>query len=69
VILYTDPYAPYQAMINVYDVIGSAGNPDLENNPYAGYMKIKNISVPTATEVQEYTEIFGANPFETQCGS
>ena len=67
VILYTDPYAPYQAMIRVYDVIGSAGNLNLENNPYAGYMKIKNISVPTATEVEEYIQIFGANPFETRC--
>ena len=59
VILYTDPYAPYQAMISVYDVIGNA-------EKIRGF-KVKNISVPTQTEVAEYIQIFGANPFETQC--
>ena len=27
----------------------------------------KNISVPTQTEVQEYIELFGMNPFESRC--
>jgi len=60
VILYTDAYAPYQAMISVYDVLGSA-------EQSRGF-KVKNISVPTQTEVQEYIELFGFNPFESQCG-
>ena len=60
VILYTDPYAPYQAMISVYDVLGSA---KVEENGY----KVKNISVPTQSEVQEYIVLFGSNPFESQC--
>jgi len=60
VILYTDAYAPYQAMIAVYDVLGSA-------EKSRGF-KVKNISVPTQTEVQEYIELFGFNPFESQCG-
>jgi biopolymer transport protein ExbD len=60
VILYTDAYAPYQAMISVYDVLGSAEK--------ARGFKVKNISVPTQTEVQEYIELFGFNPFESQCG-
>ena len=60
VILYTDAYAPYQAMIAVYDVLGSA-------EELRGF-KVKNISVPTQTEVQEYIELFGFNPFESQCG-
>jgi len=60
VILYTDAYAPYQAMIAVYDVLGSA-------EETRGF-KVKNISVPTQTEVQEYIELFGFNPFESQCG-
>ncbi len=67
VILYTDPYAPYQAMISVYDIIGSAGNTEIEKNPWASYPEVKNISVPTQTEVQEYIELFGLNPFESQC--
>ena len=60
VILYTDPYAPYQAMISVYDVLGSAKQDE------HGY-KVKNISVPTQSEIQDYIELFGSNPFETQC--
>ena len=59
VILYTDAYAPYQAMISVYDVLGSA-------ETTRGF-KVKNISVPTQSEVQEYIELFGFNPFESQC--
>ena len=59
-----DPFPQFQL---VYDVIGAAGDLNLENNPYAGYMKIKNISVPTQSEVAEYIQIFGANPFESQC--
>ena len=61
VILYTDPYAPYQAMIAVYDVLGT---PKVEDDGY----KVKNISVPTQSEVQEYIQLFGTNPFEGQCG-
>ena len=54
VILYTDAYAPYQAMIAVYDVLGAAEGE-------RGF-KVKNISVPTQSEVAEYIEIFGSNP-------
>lgn len=61
VILYTDAFAPYQAMITVYDVLGSA---KMETHGY----KVKNISVPTQSEVGEYIELFGFNPFESQCG-
>ena len=61
VILYTDAYAPYQAMITVYDVIGSS-------EKTRGF-KVKNISVPTQSEVAEYIQLFGFNPFESQCGS
>ncbi len=60
VILYTDPGAPYQAMISVYDMLAE---PKMEEDGY----KVKNISVPTQTEVQEYIGLFGFNPFESQC--
>jgi len=60
VILYTDPYAPYNAMISVYDVLAAA-------EKERGF-KVKNISVPTQSEVQEYIVLFGLNPFESQCG-
>jgi biopolymer transport protein ExbD len=61
VILYTDASAPYKAMIAVYDVLGSAKQ---ETHDF----KVKNISVPTQSEVQEYIQLFGSNPFESQCG-
>jgi biopolymer transport protein ExbD len=61
VILYTDASAPYSAMILVYDVLGSAKQ---ETHGF----KVKNISVPTQSEVQEYIQLFGLNPFESQCG-
>ncbi len=59
VILYTEPAAPYQAMIDVYDVLGSSER-------LFGF-EVKNLSVPTQSEVREYTELFGVNPFESQC--
>jgi biopolymer transport protein ExbD/biopolymer transport protein TolR len=60
VILYTDAYAPYQAMVAVYDVLAV---PQYATHGY----KVKNISVPTQSEVAEYIEIFGYNPFEGRC--
>ena len=59
VILYTDAYAPYQAMISVYDILGRA---ETERG-----FKVRNISVPTQSEIQEYIQIFGYNTFESQC--
>jgi biopolymer transport protein ExbD len=59
VILYTDAYAEYQSMISVYDVLWTAEDK-------RGF-KVKNISVPTQSEIREYIDIFGYNPFESQC--
>ena len=59
VILYTDADAPYSGMIAVYDALALA-------NETRGF-KVKNISVPTQSEVQDYIELFGVNPFEQTC--
>ena len=59
VILYTDPEAEYQSMIAVYDVLSGA----VETHDF----KVKNISVPTQTEIAEYIQLFGFNPFESTC--
>ncbi len=59
VILYTDADAPYSAMIAVYDVLAMAKDT-------RGF-KVKNISVPTQSEVLDYIELFGFNPFEHAC--
>ena len=65
VILYTDSQAPYQSMIRIYDELAKT-KPDRDgNNPWP--FEVKNISIPTQSEVQEYTRLFGANPFETHC--
>jgi biopolymer transport protein ExbD len=61
VILYTDADATYQHMITVYDALKEA---DMEKHGF----KVKNISVPTQSEVQEYIQLFGTNPFEGRCG-
>ncbi len=60
VILYTDAYAPYQAMITVYDALAVA---KVKTHGF----KVKNISVPTQSEVQQYIDLFGFNPFEARC--
>jgi biopolymer transport protein ExbD len=71
VILYTDPFAPYQAMINVYDVLITPETEDARRTadklPVVYGWKVSNISVPTQTEIQDYIGIFGYNPFEAQC--
>ena len=59
VIIYSDPNAPYQGMIAVYDVL-------LQAEQDRG-LPVKNISVPTTTDINDYIEMFGANPFESQC--
>ncbi len=61
VILYTDASALYQSMISVYDELGSAR---VKTHGY----KVKHIAVPTQSEVQDYIQLFGFNPFESRCG-
>jgi biopolymer transport protein ExbD len=57
VILHTEPEANYQDMINVYD--------ELKGGASIG-IYVKNISIPTNREIQEYIEFFGYNPFEVR---
>ena len=62
VILYTDAEAEYADMIRVYDVLAVTKTKD---NPWP--FEVRNISIPTQSEVQEYIGLFGSNPFETRC--
>ncbi len=62
VILYTDSEAKYGRMIEVYDELAKT---KVAENPYP--FTVKNISIPTQSEVQNFIEIFGSNPFETHC--
>ena len=73
VILYTDPFASYQSVISVYDVLIVPEREDKEllshkpPLPEKWGWKVRNISVPTQSEIEDYIEIFGYNPFEAQC--
>jgi len=62
VILYTDPGAKYQRMIEVYDVLAGTRTRASEW-PFV----VTNISIPTKTDLEEYVAMFGANPFESWC--
>ena len=62
VILYTDPQAEYKDMVRVYDVLAETKG---DENPWP--FTVKNISIPTQSEVEEYVQLFGQNPFEKQC--
>ncbi len=59
VILYSSGDAPYQAMVAVYDVIGSS-------EATHGF-QVKNLSIPTQSEVKDYVRLFGYDPFATTC--
>ena len=61
VILYTAGDATYQRMISVYDLLSGADN--------GHAFRIRNLSVPTQHDVDEYVALFGENPFETACPS
>ena len=56
VILYTDPEATYENMMAVYDVLNQ-GERKIGT-------KVKNIAIPTQREIEQYTQVFGYNPFE-----
>ena len=60
VVVYSDPYAPYQGLIAAYEVLTAA-------EAQRGF-RVQNVSIPTQTEVQEYTVLFGVNPFGARCG-
>jgi len=62
VILYTDSEAEYQRMIDVYDALAGSGADD------SGYsFRVRDILVPTRSDIQAYIESFGENPFEMAC--
>jgi biopolymer transport protein ExbD len=56
IILYTVPEATYGDMIGAYDV--------LKQGPKQIGLDVKNIGIPTHREIEEYTQIFGYNPFD-----
>ncbi|HXV76311.1 MAG TPA: biopolymer transporter ExbD [Candidatus Polarisedimenticolaceae bacterium] len=62
VVLYTDPDAEYRRMVAVYDVLAAAGG---EHSQYS--FRVRDISVPTRSDVLAYVELFGENPFQTAC--
>ena len=62
VILYVDPEAEYQDVIAIYDVLAGSGMPGS-----FWQFTVDNISIPTASEIDDYVEMFGVNPMEAHC--
>ena len=67
VILYSEPAAPYKTMLKVYDQLVIPERKEIQEAGTYGFQKVKNISVPTKTDIERYVEAFGVNPFETHC--
>ena len=59
VILYADPEAEYQDVIAIYDVLAGSG---MLGSSWQ--FTVDNISIPTASEIDDYVEMFGVNPME-----
>lgn len=66
IIIYSEPDAPYQGMVVVYDELMRAAKPK-DQGGLALLNKAPNISIPTHSEVNEYIALFGQNPFESTC--
>jgi biopolymer transport protein ExbD len=67
IIIYSEPEAPYQGMVSVYDELQRAAKPK-ELGGMGLLVKSPNISIPTQSEISEYEAMFGYNPFARQCG-
>jgi biopolymer transport protein ExbD len=63
-IIYSRPQAPYKTMVAIYDELMKSQKPPAEGG--LGRDKAPNISIPTYSQIREYEEIFGYNPFERQ---
>lgn len=66
IIIYSEPNAPFQQMVSVYDELMRAAKPK-DQGGLALLNKAPNISIPTHSEVNDYIALFGQNPFETTC--
>jgi len=62
VIVYTASDAEYRRMVEVYDVLAGAGKKE-SRHPFS----VRNIFIPTRSEIDEYIALFGENPLESAC--
>ena len=62
VILYADSEAEYQDVITIYDLLAGSGTPGSR-----WQFTVDNVSIPTASEIDDYVELFGVNPMEVHC--
>jgi biopolymer transport protein ExbD len=56
VILHPHPETPYRSMIRVYDELMRSGE--------RTGVPIRNVTVPTQREIDEYVKVLGQNPFD-----
>ena len=62
VILYPSPDVEYRRVVEVYDLLVGAGSGDGPRG-----FTVRNISVPTRSDIAAYIDTFGSNPLETYC--
>lgn len=62
VVLYTDSEAAYRDMVTIYDALAQTR---AATSPWS--FEVRNVSVPTRSEIETYTGLFGMNPFEEAC--
>jgi biopolymer transport protein ExbD len=62
VILHTEPDVEFRRMVEVYDVLSSGAT-----TVGGRSIVVKNLWVPTRSEMEAYAATFGRNPLETTC--
>jgi biopolymer transport protein ExbD len=65
IVIYSRPEAPYRTMVAIYDELMQAPLPVDEGG--LGLPRRLNVSIPTYSQIREYEQIFGGNPFEASC--
>jgi biopolymer transport protein ExbD len=65
IVIYSRPEAPYRTMVAIYDELMQAALPVDEGG--LGLPRRPNVSIPTYSQIAEYEQIFGGNPFESTC--
>jgi biopolymer transport protein ExbD len=62
VILYASPQTEYRKMVEIYDLLIGTRN---EKSPWS--FRVREIAVPTRSDVEEYIQTWGSNPLNARC--
>jgi biopolymer transport protein ExbD len=62
VILYADPQTEYRRMVEIYDLLIGTRSGESKWS-----FRVREITVPTRSDIEEYVRIWGSNPLTTRC--